>query len=168
MNRRLFRTTVSTALVAALVAFAPGSAGAATKTFKDSRHDTASSNNIVRYTVHNGKRIKVTTKHKNLTKKAVDIQFRIKSKGVRGSYVVYASTNGKVKRVYFQKWVGQKCKGVKVNRNLKKDRLSLSVPRKCVGNPKGKIRVKVRVQWSADGTKGDWAPDKGYSPWVRR
>lgn len=47
--------------------------------------------------------------------------------------------------------------------------MSLSLPRSCVGaKTHTKIRVRVRVQYNSSGSKGDTAPNKGYSGWVRR
>lgn len=168
MNRHTFRTALPSAIVAAALLTAPVSAEAATKTFPDAKNDVANSNNIVNYTVNNGSRITVATRHKNLTKKALDIQFLIRAKGMKTQYTVYAATNGTHTGVYNKRWMPQECAGVKVTRNLKKNRLALSVPRTCVGNPKGKVRVRVRVQWTKNGAKGDWAPNQGYSPWVGR
>jgi len=156
-----------TALATAIVLL-PAAAQANSNTFKDAAHDTANSNNVLRYRVHNGKRISVTTHHRNLTKKAVDIQFEIDTPAKGANFHVYASANGRQALLYRGQNYGIKCAGIKVTRKLGKDTLKLSVPRTCVGRPKGKIRVRARVQWNNSGSKGDWAPNKGFSPWVRR
>lgn len=159
---------VAAAVVGLSLVLLPVPAQANTRTFPDARHDTRNSNNVLRYRVINGKRIAMTTFHRNLTRKAVDIQFEIDTPRKGRNFHVYAFANGKYTLVY-RGTRTFKCKGLRIKRNLRKDILKLSVPRGCVGRPKGKIRVRGRVQWSKNGAKGDWLPSKkGYSPWVRR
>jgi hypothetical protein len=129
----------------------------------------SNSDDIVRYAVGNGKRITLTTWHRDLTRQAVDIQFLLENSRNGDVYNAYAGLDGRANYVGL---VGSgdytTCSGLKVARHLSTDRATLSVPRSCLGFPKGRIRMRARVQWSADGAKGDWAPGKGYSGWVAR
>jgi hypothetical protein len=168
MRRALLTALASLATLAVVLAL-PVAADANTRTFRDQRHDVANSNDIVRYAVSNGRRVVLATWHRDLTRKALDIQFLMKNSRNGRVYHAYATLNGRAN------YVGQvgsgdftKCPGLRVSRNLSKDKATLSVPRDCLGNPQGRLKLRARVQWSIDGSRGDWAPNHGYSGWVAR
>jgi hypothetical protein len=163
------RSLVTVMAAAVVVAATPAAALANSRTFRDQRGEVSSSNDIVRYAVGNGKRITATTWHRDLTRKALDLQLLLKNSRNGRVYTAYATLDGKAD------YVGQvgsgdyaPCPGLAVSRDLAKNTASLSVPRACLGSPRGRIKMRVRVQWSADGAKGDWAPNRGYSGWVAR
>lgn len=162
------RTPLAVLTLVVLLAL-PAAAYANTRAFRDQRGDVSNSNDIVKYAVGNGKRITLTTHHRNLTKQAVDIQFLLKNSRNHQVYSAYATLDGKAN---YTGLVGSSdytlCSGLRVTRSLAHDTATLSVPRRCLGHPAGKIKMRARVQWSADGSKGDWAPNRGYSGWVAR
>ena len=163
------RTALVATLSALVIVAAPAAAHAGTRTFGDQKGDVSNTNDITSYTVTNGKRIVLTTHHRNLTKQAIDIQFFVKNSKDDKVFDAYASLNGKANYVGL---VGSgdfaPCRGLTVGHDLAEDTATLSVPRRCLAYPVGKIKMRARVQWSVDGSKGDWAPNKGYSGWVSR
>lgn len=149
-----------------LVAAAPAQAVRAT--FEDRRGDVADRNDILSTTVRNDGRIGVVVQHRDLTERALDIQFQIRTAS-DSSWSVYATLDGSVALVY-QGTTVVECPGVSVSRSLRSDVSKLSVPRSCVGDPQGRIAVRPRVQWNSDGSQGDWSINRGthFTPFVKR
>ena len=155
-------------LAAGLVLPGPA-AHAAQRSFADARGDAPGSNDIVRTAVTNGARIGVQITHRDLNRRATDIQFRLRTSS-GATWTVFAAFDGSMRDVFDGDFEAHPCPGLRVGRNLRQDRTTLSVPRSCVGSPAGPVKVRPRVQWSADGARGDWSINRGdhWTPWVPR
>ncbi len=156
------------ALGATLLVTAPA-AQAATRSYADARRDAPGSNDIVRTTATNGARIGVQVRHRDLKRSVADIQLRVRT-STGAEWTVYGVFDGSRGQVFDEDFREQSCPGVRVSRSLAKDRTALSVPRSCLGSPTGRVKVRPRVQWSADGRKGDWSINRGdhWTSWVPR
>ncbi|MCW2772179.1 MAG: hypothetical protein JWN91_505 [Nocardioides sp.] len=156
-------------LAAGLVLAGVPAAHASTRSFDDARRDAPGSNDIVRTTVTNGCRIGVTVRHRDLTRSASDIQFGLRTSS-GAEWHVFAALDGSGGQVYDSDFGAHPCPGLRATRSLAKDRTELSVPRSCVGSPSGRVKFQPRVQWSADGDKGDWSVNGGrhWTPWIGR
>ena len=135
------------------------------------RGDVASPNDIVRYKVLNDARIGVRTIHRNLRASAQDIQFVLDTNRRRAGHEwgVYASMDGSFASVWRDTRSGpdyRDCPRLRISRSLRDDWAVLTVPRRCVGKP-GSVRLRARVQWSLDGSLGDWARARRWSDWVQ-
>ena len=160
-------TPAAACLALAGLVLAGSPAQASTRSFDDARHDAPGSNDIVRTTVTNGSRIGVTIRHRDLTRSASDIQFKVRTSS-GAEWTVFASLEGQGGQVYDGDFGLHPCPGLRVSRSLAKDRTALSVPRSCVGGPSGRVKLQPRVQWSADGSKGDWSVNgvQHWTPWI--
>lgn len=156
-------TALATGIAVLLLAPAPAHAEAVS--VRDARGDVASSNDIVRTRVVNGRLIAVRIHHRNLRRSALDIQFAVRAPRER-PFTVYATLDGKNTIVFDQALQPRDCTGVRVARSLREDWTYLSVPRRCVGSPSGPVQVRPRVQWNKSGSSGDWSVN-GNEHWTR-
>ena len=153
----------------ALVGVAAAPAQAETVSVRDARGDVTSPNDVLRTWVANGHRIGVRIQHRDLRRTALDIQFALRTASGR-TWTVYATLDGKNTIVFDQGLEPRECRGVRVARSLRHDWSALSVPRSCVGSPRGRVQVRPRVQWNKSGTHGDWSvnADAHWTRWVPR
>jgi hypothetical protein len=167
------RTLAVLAATTLSISLLPSAASADTAWFREARGDVKSSNDIVRYKVLNTKRIGVRTVHRNLRASAQDIQLLLDTNAKRKGYEwgAYATLDGSFASVWRDTRSGPEyhdCPGLRVSRSVREDWAVLTVPRACVGRPDA-VRLRTRVQWSLDGSQGDWAPGaRRWSDWVRR
>lgn len=174
MLRRPISAGVAAAVAAALVLLlGPGPAAHAdTRSVADEKDDVASPNDVLRTKVVNGRRIGVRITHDDLRRSALDIQFTVQDGSGGGNWIVYASFAGD--SLLFRTVDGEtqtrECAGLEAGRSLRRDVSWLSVPRRCVRPVEGEVRLKPRVQWSSDGTKGDWSVNgnRHWTPYVPR
>lgn len=169
MRHPLELAALGAGLAAALALSGVPAAQASTRSFDDARRDAPGSNDILRTTATNGSRIGVTIRHRDLTRSASDIQFAVRTPS-GAEWHVFAALDGSGGQVYDSDFQEHPCSGLRVSRSLAKDRTALSVPRSCVGGPSGRVKLQPRVQWSADGSKGDWSVNGGqhWTPWIGR
>ena len=167
--RRAVLTVLTTLTIASgTLALTGPPAQAQTIRFADARGDVSSPNDIVRTVARNGSRIGVVVTHRDLRRSATDIQFGVlTASGVK--WHVFAELGGGTAAVYDGDWKVHRCPGLKVARSLAGSQTALSVPRSCLGSP-GKVKLQPRVQWSADGSKGDWSVNAGghWTRWIKR
>ncbi len=146
---------------------------AKSKTFPDRCGDVASANDVLSTKVVNRRRIGVRITHDDLRRDVHSIQFALRSRGSDDEAVVYATVDGSTTWVLDFGYGPPRevdCPGVRVSSTPRTDVTALSVPRSCVGDPSGAVRLSPRVQWSDDGTLGDWSINRGdhFTPYVRR
>ncbi|WP_323793234.1 hypothetical protein [Nocardioides sp.] len=168
----MHRSVPALLTAAALVLAVGAPAEAKSKSFRDKRGDVASTNDVLRTKVANGRRIGVRIKHVDLRRDVSDVQFKVQSRGSDAEYVVFAAVDGSYAQVidFNEAPTTRECPGLRVSASVRKDVTKLSVPRTCVGNPSGAVRLSPRVQWSDDGSLGDWSINGNdhFTPYIKR